>query len=65
MRVNYDQSLSPRLLLHLGAGVQRYRNPDATPDSIAKYDEAEILGIKGAPGTGYPRMGANNGCCVH
>jgi hypothetical protein len=55
-RVNYDQSLSPTLLLHLGAGVQRYRNPDATPSTIANYDAAGILGLKGDPGTGFPRL---------
>jgi len=55
-RVNYDQTLTPTLLLHLGAGTQRYRNPDAAPAAIANYDEAGLLGIKGAPGTGYPRI---------
>ena len=60
VRINYDQSLTPRLLLHLGAGVQRYRNPDATPTSIASYEAAGLLGIKGAPGTGYPRIGGGN-----
>ncbi len=60
VRINYDQSLAPTLLLHLGAGVQRYRNPDAAPASISSYDEAGLLGIKGAPGTGYPRIGGGN-----
>ena len=46
VRINYDQSLAPTLLLHLGAGVQRYRNPDAAPASISSYDEAGLLGIK-------------------
>src|SRR5260370_9188308 len=59
-RINYDQSLAPTLLLHPGGGIQRYRNPDATPASIASYDEAGLLGIKGAPGTGYPRIGGGN-----
>jgi hypothetical protein len=27
VRVNYDHTITPTLLLHLGAGVQRYRNP--------------------------------------
>ncbi|MES1257186.1 MAG: carboxypeptidase-like regulatory domain-containing protein, partial [Acidobacteriota bacterium] len=56
LRVNYDQTLSPSLLLHLGAGVQRYINPDSTPASIAGYDEAGLLGLKGTPGTGFPRI---------
>jgi hypothetical protein len=60
IRINYDQTLSPTLLLHLGAGVQRYRNPDAAPASIADFDALGQLGLKGAPGTGYPRIAAGN-----
>jgi hypothetical protein len=56
VRINYDQTLRPTLLLHLGAGVQRYRNPDAAPASVATYDAASLLGVKGAPGLGYPRI---------
>lgn len=55
-RVNYDQSITPTMLLHLGAGIQRYENPDSSPKSITEYDAAGQLGIKGAPGTGYPRL---------
>ena len=32
-RINYDSSITPTLLLHLGAGVQRYVNPDSSPPS--------------------------------
>ncbi|MCU1325480.1 MAG: hypothetical protein JWN34_850, partial [Bryobacterales bacterium] len=60
VRINYDQTLSPTLLLHLGVGVQRYRNPDAAPASISDFDALGQLGLKGTPGTGYPRIGANN-----
>jgi hypothetical protein len=56
-RFNYDQSLTPTLLLHMGAGFQRYRNPDATPPVIANYDSLGKLGLKGTPGTGFPRIG--------
>ncbi len=55
-RINYDQSLSATVLLHMGAGIQRYVNPDSTPSNIADYDAAGLLGIKGAPGSGYPRL---------
>jgi hypothetical protein len=58
IRFNYDQSLTPTLLLHLGAGFVRYRNPDSSPAVIANYDAAGQLGLKGAPGPGYPRIGA-------
>jgi hypothetical protein len=54
-RLNYDQSLTPTLLLHLGAGLQRYNNPDTVPPESADYDNS-LLGIQNAPGTGFPRF---------
>ncbi|MCX6631271.1 MAG: TonB-dependent receptor [Candidatus Solibacter sp.] len=56
-RLNYDQTLSPTLLLHLGAGVQYYHNPDTSPPVSTDFDAAGQLGLKGAPGTGFPRIG--------
>ncbi len=56
-RVNYDQSFSPTLLLHLGAGFIRYRNPDTVPPVSSTFD-LTTLGIIGAPGTGFPRINA-------
>jgi len=56
-RVNYDQSLTPTLLLHLGAGFIRYRNPDTVPPISSDFDLTS-LGITGAPGTGFPRINA-------
>ena len=55
-RINYDQSISPTLLAHLGAGVQRYVNPDTAPPNITDFDSAGLLGLVGAPGTGFPRL---------
>jgi hypothetical protein len=63
VRINYDQTLSPTLLLHLGAGYQRYRNPDSAPPSITEFDSA-TLGFKGQFGKGFPRItgiGSNYG----
>ncbi len=34
VRINFDHSLTPTTLLHVGAGVQRYRNPDSAPPSV-------------------------------
>ncbi len=56
IRLNYNQSLSPTLLLHLGAGVQRYRNPDTSPAAATDFDAGTILGISGLPSTGFPRF---------
>jgi hypothetical protein len=55
-RVNYDHSLTPTLLLHLGAGVQRYNNPDTVPVESSGYDNKQ-LGNLNAPGSGFPRFG--------
>ena len=58
VRLNYDHTLAPTLLLHLGAGVQYYHNPDTSPQASTAFDSAGLLGIKNAPGTGFPRIGA-------
>jgi hypothetical protein len=54
-RLNYDQTLSPTLLLHLGAGYERYTNPDTAPPNITGFDNTK-LGITGLPGTGFPHI---------
>ena len=38
LRFNYDQTLSPTLLLHIGAGYIRYNNPDTVPPESADFD---------------------------
>ena len=57
-RVNYDHTITPTLLLHLGAGFIRYRNPDTVPPVSSEFDLVGKLGITGAPGTGFPRINA-------
>jgi hypothetical protein len=57
VRINYDLSLTPTTLIHMGAGVQRYRNPDSGPPAVTEFDSTGLLGLIGAPGTGYPRLG--------
>ena len=56
-RVNYDHTITPTLLAHLGAGFIRYKNPDTVPPVSFEYDLTK-LGITGAPGTGFPRINA-------
>ncbi|MGH9719306.1 MAG: carboxypeptidase regulatory-like domain-containing protein [Bryobacteraceae bacterium] len=55
-RINYDHSLRPTVLLHLGAGYQRYHNPDSAPPNILAYDSIKELNLRGAVETGFPRM---------
>lgn len=57
-RVNYDRSLTPRILFHAGAGIQRFHNPDSSPPEVLNYDAAGQLGFNGSatsPG-GFPRI---------
>jgi hypothetical protein len=56
-RVNYDQTLTPRLLLHFGAGYIHHRNPDTVPPPSSGFDQT-TLGIVGAAGSGFPRLAA-------
>jgi hypothetical protein len=44
-RLNYDQSLSPTLLLHLGAGYQDHHFNEDSP--VLNYDSYQQLGLKG------------------
>jgi hypothetical protein len=62
-RVNYDKSLSPTWLLHVGTGVMRFHNPDSSPSSVLQYDAASQLGFNGSATTpaGFPRITGLNG----
>ena len=66
MRLNYDLSITPTLLLHAGAGVQRFVNRDASPDAVMNYDAPKELGLVGGSTnpTGFPTitgLGASSG----
>jgi hypothetical protein len=54
-RINYDHTITPRLLFHFGAGYIHHRNPDTVPAASAGFDNTS-LGIVGAAGTGFPRI---------
>jgi len=56
VRVNYDYTLRPTFLIHLGAGYQRYHNPDSAPANIMDFDSVSQLGLPGAFATGFPRF---------
>jgi len=58
VRLNFDQTLSPRFVLHLGAGVLRFHNPDSAPDEVVTYDAVNGIGFKGASiePSGFPRI---------
>src|SRR5215475_10031250 len=58
VRVNLDQTISPRFLLHLGAGYLRFHNPDSAPDDVINFDAVSKLGFSGASTepSGFPRI---------
>jgi outer membrane receptor protein involved in Fe transport len=45
-RINYDQTLSPTMLFHLGAGLVNYPFSDHAP--YTNYDQVKELGLTGA-----------------
>ena len=47
-RLNYDKSITPTLLLHAGAGYQRFHNPDSSPPRSLQYDAVGQLGFMGS-----------------
>jgi hypothetical protein len=55
VRLNYDHTISPTILLHLGAGFTRYHNPDTAPASITGFDVTTV-GLKTAAGPGFPHI---------
>ena len=65
MRLNYDYTVTPRLLVHAGIGYIMYRNPDVALTSVLDYDAPGQLGLLGGipnnftgttVATGFPRM---------
>jgi hypothetical protein len=55
VRLNFDETLTPTLLFHFGAGFERHRNPDTNTVTATSYC-LTCVGITGAPGTGFPRI---------
>jgi hypothetical protein len=46
--LNYDHSITPTLLFHIGGGFLRFLNPDTSPDSVLEYDAEGLLGFRGS-----------------
>lgn len=58
VRLNYDYTISPTLILNVGAGYLRFHNPDSTPNAVLEYDAVSGIGFTGASTTptGFPRL---------
>jgi hypothetical protein len=66
-RLNYDYTVTPRLVVHAGVGYIMYRNPDVALTSVLAYDAPAQLGLQGGvyntftgtgSFTGFPRLTA-------
>jgi hypothetical protein len=55
IRINYDHSILPTMILHLGAGFRREHIPDVPVPGVLEFDQAAI-GLTGAVGPGFPRI---------
>ena len=57
-RINYDWTVSPTVLVHLGAGYRRFHNPDSSPSSVLDYDAVGGIGFNGSvtSPSGFPRI---------
>ncbi len=65
VRLNYDRSITPTLLFHAGAGLQRFHNPDSSPPSVLQYDASQLgfVGSATTPG-GFPRINGLTGAAL-
>ena len=63
--LNGDRTVSPTLIVHLGASFYRFLNPDSSPASVLDYDAVGLLGLVGGASNpaGFPELmglGVNN-----
>jgi len=66
MRFNWDYTITPTLIAHVGAGYSMYRSPDDAANGVLEYDAPGQLGLNGGIlnnfadpsiwATGFPRI---------
>jgi Carboxypeptidase regulatory-like domain/TonB dependent receptor len=56
VRLNYDFTVTPTMILHLGAGVVREHVPDEAVPGVNDFDQVGVLGLRGALSAGFPRI---------
>jgi hypothetical protein len=62
IRFTLDRTITPTLLLHIGAGELRYDHIDSSPPATLNYDAVGLLGLTGSSTTpaGFPRLAGLN-----
>ncbi len=53
-RLNYDQPVTPRFLIHAGVGFIRLDSPDQSLPAVRSYNSVTELGLIGAISSGFP-----------
>jgi Carboxypeptidase regulatory-like domain len=58
IRVTFDRTITPTLLLHVGVGELRYDHIDSSPPATLNYDAVGQLGLVGSDThpAGFPRL---------
>ncbi len=58
LRLTYDYTVSPTILLHIGIGELRYDHIDSSPQATLNYDAVGQLGLVGSDTNpaGFPRI---------
>lgn len=66
MRLNYDYTVTPTMIVHMGVGYVMYRSPDDADHGVLEYDAPGKLGLYGGipnnyadpnvTATGFPRL---------
>jgi hypothetical protein len=59
VRLNYDHTVTPTMILHLGAGVMHVYNDDMV--KYSNFDPVKEIGLKGTYSTKFPRITGASG----
>ena len=55
-RLNYDDTVTPHLIIHAGIGFMTLYDPDVALPSVLSYDAVGQLGLVGGTTAGFPRL---------
>jgi hypothetical protein len=57
-RLNFDQSITPTFMTHVGVGFLRFHNPDSSQAGSLQFDAVKELGLVGSTTdpAGFPRI---------
>ena len=56
IRASYDRTITPTILLHLGAGFMYQTDPDIATPGVLNFNAATSLGLTGGVANGFPNI---------